>query len=266
MPYCEANGARIHYRLDGDSARPLVMLSNSLATDMRMWDPQMPSLLERYRVLRYDKRGHGESEAVPGPYSIELLSRDALAILEELDLRQVHFVGLSIGGMAGQWIGGNEAERLASLTLCDTASELDPAIWDGRIKLAEETGMAGLVEPTLQRWFTAPFLERQAPILPTVREMIAGTSLDGYLGCAKAIRAMSLAQYLPAIALPTNIIVGAEDPATPVAKSEAIHAAIAGSALTVIPDAAHLPNIEKPEEFNAALLPFLERQSSAASA
>lgn len=261
MDYASANGVRIACRADGEPGRPAVVLSNSLATDHRMWDAQMPALLPAFRVIRYDKRGHGASDAPAAPYTIETLARDCLAVLDRYGIEKAHFVGLSIGGMAGQWLGARAADRFLSLTLCDTASEMPPGVWDERLAKARAEGMEALVESTVARWFTEPFRAQEPPVMALVREMIAGTSVEGYTGCGAAIRDMALTPLLAEIALPTLIVVGAEDSSTPVSVAESLAASIRRSELAVIPAAAHLPNIERPGPFNQALTEFLKRQA-----
>ena len=260
------NGARIAYRIDGPAGAPVLMLSNSLMSSYRMWDPQIDALLARYRVLRYDTRGHGASETTPGPYSIELLADDAAALIDHCALGPVHFIGLSMGGMIGQQLALRHPAKLVSLSLCDTACEMPPrAMWEERIALAKAQGTAGLVDGTLKRWFVAGFAEREPQTIAAVREMILGTSAEGYIACASAVRDMSQSHLLARIQAPTQIIVGRDDPACTLAQSELLQRGIAGSTLHVIDDAAHLANIEKPAEFTALLLDFIARHSSSSS-
>jgi 3-oxoadipate enol-lactonase len=261
MPsHVAANGISFNYRFDGPRNRPVVMLGNSLMSDLSMWEPQVAALAEGYRVLRYDTRGHGGTDAPAGPYTIELLAADAVALLDALGLERVHFVGLSLGGMTGQFLGAKHPGRLLSLVLCDTASRMPaPEMWDGRIRTAETQGIEPLIPATLERWFTAPFRERRGDAIERVAAMIRRTPVAGYVGCCHAIRDMNQTDMLPSIEAPTLVIVGADDPSTPVTAARAIHERIAGSELAVIGDAAHLPNIERPEAFNAALLGFLAR-------
>ena len=280
MEIALVNGARLAYRIDGpndgiidgiidgnidgtiDSTvnTPVVMLSNSLMSSHRMWDPQIDALLAHHRVLRYDTRGHGESETTPGPYSIEQLADDAAALIEHTGTGPVHFVGLSMGGMIGQQLAVRHPRLLLSLSLCDTASEMPPrSMWDERIATARSQGTAGLVDGTIKRWFVAAFSAREAQTIAAVREMILGTGAEGYIHCASAVRDMSQTHLLAQITVPTQIIVGRDDPACTLAASEALQRGIAGSTLHVIDDAAHLANIEKPAEFSALLLDFLAR-------
>jgi 3-oxoadipate enol-lactonase len=252
----EANGIYVHYELSGRTDLPVVMLSHSLACSRVMWDPQMEILKSQFRVLRYDTRGHGNSDAPEGAYTLEQLGADAIALLDALKIQTVHFVGLSMGGMIGQCLALNHSDRLKSLTLCDTAAvipqEAQP-IWDERIAAARQNGMQALARQSLERWFTQPLLDRNPPEVDRIRKQILSTPVAGFIGCSEAIRRLSYLERLSDIKTPTLIIVGEDDPGTPVAASEAMHARIAGSKLLVLPQAAHLSNIEQAERFNTAL-------------
>ena len=260
MKTIDANGIAVNHDLVGPEGGPVVMLSNSLMSDLEMWAPQIEALGARYRVLRYDTRGHGGTEATPAPYSMDLLVEDARALLAALGTGRVHFVGLSLGGMVGQLLAIKHPDLLRSVVLCDTSSHMPPeSLWDGRRRTARTEGIAALVPATIERWFTAPFRETGDPEIERVRRMISATGVEGYVGCCEAIKAMNQTAMLSAITVPTLIIVGADDPSTPVAAAEAIHREIRGSELVVIEQAAHLSNIERPEAFNEALLGFLDR-------
>jgi 3-oxoadipate enol-lactonase len=257
------NGARIAYRIDGPADAPVVMLSNSLMSSHRMWDPQFDALVQRYRVLRYDTRGHGASQTTPGPYSIELLADDAAALIAHTGADAVHFVGLSMGGMIGQQLALRHPERVLSLSLCDTASEMPPrSMWEERLAIARSQGIAGLVDGTIKRWFVPAFVAREPETIARVREMILGTGAEGYIACASAVRDMSQTHLLSAIRCPTQVIVGRDDPACTLAQAEVLQREIPGAMLHVIDDAAHLANIEKPARFTALLLDFIGVQSS----
>jgi 3-oxoadipate enol-lactonase len=262
MPQIDANGIAIRYQLEGPADAPVVLFSNSLGTRLEMWDPQMPALTQRFRALRYDSRGHGESAAPDGPYSIELLAEDAIGLLDALGIERVHFCGLSKGGMVGQMLGARHGERLLSLTLCSTACYMEPRqLWDERIKVANEQGMAALADAVVERWFTEAYRAEPSIVVERVRQMILDTPAQGYAACCAAIRDMDLRDLIGTIRLPTQIIVGADDPATPPAKAEEIHARIPGSKLEVMPDAAHLLNIEQDVAFDASLRAFLDHLS-----
>lgn len=257
-----ANGISINYALDGPAGAPVVTLSHSLATTLSMWDPQMAALTPHYRVLRYETRGHGQTDAPAGSYTLETLADDARALLQALGITRTHFVGLSMGGMIGQTIALTAPQVLASLVLCDTSSRVPPEakpVWDQRISTAETQGMEPLVEPTIERWFTAPFRAQGAEVVDRVRAMIRSTPPRGYVGCCHAIAALNLTDRLAAITLPTLIIVGEDDPGTPVAASQTIHQQIKGSELVILKSAAHLSNMEQPEAFNRTLTAFLSR-------
>jgi 3-oxoadipate enol-lactonase len=257
-----ANGINVNYTLDGPAGAPVVTLSHSLATDLSMWQPQVKALAARYRVLAYDTRGHGGTDAPAGAYSLEQLAEDAWALLRALGIARTHWVGLSMGGMIGQTLALSSPGLFLSLSLCDTSSRV-PAeakpVWQERIKTAETQGMEPIVEPTLGRWFTAPFRERRKDVIDRVAAMIRATNPRGYAGCCHAISALDLTNRLSAIKMPTLIVVGEEDQGTPVAASRAIHAQIAGSELQIIKSASHLSNLEQPEAFTAALTTFLAR-------
>lgn len=257
-----ANGITVNYTLDGPADAPVVTLSHSLAADLAMWNPQMKALTARYRVLRYDTRGHGGTDAPAGAYTLEQLAEDARALLGVLGIARTHWIGLSMGGMIGQTLALSSPGLFLSLALCDTSSRV-PAearpVWQERIKTAETQGMEPLVEPTIGRWFTAPFREQRNDVVDPVRTRIRTTSPRGYAGCCHAIAALDLTDKLSAIKLPTMIIVGEEDQGTPVAASQAIQAKIAGSQLEIIKSAAHLSNLEQPEAFTRIVTRFLSR-------
>lgn len=257
MPFASLSNVRLAYSLDGPENAPVVMLSNSLMASWMMWDPQFEALARDWRVLRYDTRGHGQSDSPPGPYTIELMADDAAGLIEYVGVEDVHFVGLSMGGMIGQQLALRHPGRVRSLSLCDTASEMPPrAMWDERFATAREQGIEGLVDATIKRWFVANFIEREPQTIAWVRKMILSTGVEGYIACASAVRDMSQTHLLRGIQVPTQIIVGLDDPACTLAASEVLHQEIAGSTLHVIDDAAHLANIEKPEHFTRLLLEF----------
>ena len=256
-----ANGIEIHCELSGKKDAPIVVLSHSLGSSMVMWEPQLAVLEPRFRVLRYDMRGHGDSEVAKGAYSLEMLAQDVIGLLDALEIKKAHFVGLSIGGMIGQGLGLDYADRLLSLTLCDTApilpEEAKPLFLE-RIDLARTQGMTSLVEGTLARWFTAPFLEKAPSMVARIRAQIQATPVDGFIGCSHAIMNLDYLDRLSAIALDTLIIVGEDDPGTPVSAAEAIHAEIRNSQLEILPSAMHLCNIEQADRFNNTIQAFLK--------
>jgi 3-oxoadipate enol-lactonase len=255
-----ANGISIHYTLNGPASAPVVTFSHSLATNLSMWEPQAAALAARYRVLRYDTRGHGGTDAPAGPYSLHQLGEDAAALLRGLGIERTHFVGLSMGGMIGQMLALNSPGMLRSLVLCDTSSRV-PAearpVWDERIRVATAKGMEPHVEPTLSRWFTAPFIAQHPEAVEAVRAMIRETTPQGYIGCCHAIKALDLTDRLTAVSVPTLIVVGEDDPGTPVAAARTIHERIAGSELVILKSASHLSNLEQAEAFSGAITAFL---------
>jgi 3-oxoadipate enol-lactonase len=260
MPKIQANGIQLYYELAGPAEAPVVMLSNSLGTRLEMWDPQMQALAERYRVLRYDSRGHGRSDAPDGPYTIDMLADDAIGLLDALDIERAHFCGLSKGGMVGQMLGARHCDRLISLALCSTACHM-PAreLWNERIRLASEQGMAALVDGVIERWFTEAFRREPTVELERVQRMFLETPPHGYAGCCAAIRDMDLRALITGIRVPTLVIVGEDDPATPPERAEEIHSRIPGARLEVVPNAAHLLNIEQDVVFDALLMSLLDR-------
>jgi 3-oxoadipate enol-lactonase len=257
----KANHIQINYELSGKKGAPVVVLSHSLACSLVMWNPQMDDLSPHFQVLRYDMRGHGHSDVTPGPYTIELLAEDVIGLLDALSIDRVHFVGLSVGGMIGQSLALNHPKRLRSLALCDTApvvpQEAQP-IWQERIERTRAKGMESQVNETMERWFTPAFLKQNPPMVGLIRKQILATPVAGYLGCAEAIRKLNYLNRLSEMKLPTLIMVGEDDPGTPVSASQAIHERIPDSKLVILPSARHLSNVEQAEAFNAALLAFLK--------
>jgi len=254
------NGININYELTGKEGGPVVVLSHSLACSLVMWQPQMAVLESAFQVLRFDTRGHGQSDAPEGAYSLELLAADAVGLLDALNIETVHFVGLSMGGMIGQCLALDHADRLKSLALCDTAAampEETQPIWQQRIDAAGQAGMVGQVDGTLERWFRPEYLQLNPTEVEMIRRQILATPVAGYVGCCEAIRRLNYLDRLSEIKRSTLIMVGEEDPGTPVAASEAMHARISGSKLVVLPSARHLSNIEQAEAFNTALMAFL---------
>jgi 3-oxoadipate enol-lactonase len=259
----KANGININYELSGPDNAQVVMLSHSLAASLAMWEPQIAALTARYRVLRYDLRGHGSSDAPIGPYTFDNLADDALGLLRALNIKRCHFVGLSIGGMIGQALGLRAAPEIASLTLCATSSRMPAemqSVWDARIAQVRAQGVGSIASGTMERWFTPAFHTAQAATIAKVGAMIAGTSAEGFAGCASAITTLNFTDQLKKISLPTLLIVGRDDPGTPVAASEAIQREIKSAELVVLENAMHICNIEQAELFNRALLEFLNRQ------
>jgi 3-oxoadipate enol-lactonase len=259
MSTATVNGIPIHYLLEGPRNGDTVMLSHSLASNLHMWDSQVPALVDAgFRVLRYDTRGHGGSGIPPGPYTMEMLARDATALLDDLGIQTVHFCGLSMGGMIGQLLGARSPERLISLVLSSTSAHMPPAhLWNERIEAVREKGMESVADATIDRWFTGKGRNQMPERVKAVKDIITSTPPEGFCACCEAIRDMDLRDILPGIAVRTLVIVGSLDPGTPVSAAEFIHSRIESSRLKVIPDAAHFVNVERPEAFNDELIGFL---------
>ena len=259
-----ANGISMNYTLDGPANAPVVTLSHSLATTLAMWQPQLKALTARWRVLSYDTRGHGGTDAPKAAYTLDQLADDAHALLSALGIQRTHWVGLSMGGMIGQTLALKAPELFASLSLCDTSSRIPPEakpLWDERVHTAETKGMEPLVEGTLNRWFTAPYKAKGGLVIDTVKTMIRSTPPAGYIGCCQAISGLNLTDQIGAIKAPTLIIVGEDDQGTPVAASKVMNEKIAGSQLVILKSAAHLSNMEQPDAFTNALVGFLSKVS-----
>lgn len=253
-----ANGIDMHCVVEGEG--PWLVLAHSLACNVHMWDEEAKHLARRYRVLRYDARGHGGTQATPGAYTLDLLADDLHCLLEAIGARRVHFVGLSMGGMIGQSLALKYPHCLETLTLCDTTSRYPGGIAEermARIRLAREKGMKVLVDPTLARWVTQRFIEEQPAAVERLKRMIEGTSVDGYVGCTQANMQVDFTSRLHEIRCPAHIVVGELDFPTPIGMAEEMHRAMAGSRLSIIPGAPHLSNIEKPDAFREAVERFL---------
>lgn len=254
-----------NYELSGPKNAPVVMLSHSLGSNLHMWNPQMTTLEAEHQVLRYDTRGHGASDAPDGAYTLDQLVSDAVVLMDALEITKASFVGLSMGGMIGQGLALKHADRLDRLALCDTSAFMPPEaqpIVQERIDTARKEGMPALVDSTLARWFTPPYLKKKGPGVDMIRTIFLTSPLAGYIGCTEAIRRLNYIDQLSRIKTRTLIMVGADDPGTPVAAAQAIHERIAGSRMVVIPSASHLSNIEQAEVFNQNLAGFLATAGS----
>ncbi len=261
MPIVQIGAEAFNVVVDGRVDSPALLLSNSLSSDLSMWDDQVAAWAERFRVIRYDSRGHGGSVVSPAPYSIAQLGRDALGVLDHLGVARAHVCGLSMGGMVAMQLLATAPDRFGRAVLANTAAYMGPAsLWNGRIALARAGGMAATVAPTLARWFPAAFHAAAPAAIGRMGEMIRRVPLEGYIGCCAAIRDMDQRRSIRAIQAPTLVLVGANDPATTPADGALIHGAIRGSTLRAL-DAAHLSNIEKPVDFTHALLDFIGRDS-----
>jgi 3-oxoadipate enol-lactonase len=254
-----ANGIQIHYTVDGANG-PWLTMSHSLACDSRMWDEQVAVLSTRFKVLRFDTRGHGRTDAPKGEYTLDMLADDAQAVLAAAGVKSTHWIGISMGAMIGQTLAVRSPGLLASAVLADTTSRNPPEVWQmwkDRIDVAESKGMEALVDPTLARWFTAPYIKARPDRVKTIADMIRATPVAGYVGCCHALPKINLTDRLKEIKVPVLALTGAEDASAPTTK--VIHENIPGSEFVSIPSASHIANIEQPEAFNAALAKFYDR-------
>jgi 3-oxoadipate enol-lactonase len=258
MPFADTSDLRIHYRLEGREGAPLLVFSNSLGSNLSAWDAQAAALAGRYRILRYDSRGHGETGVTPGPYAIAQLAGDVPHLLDALGLREpAFFCGLSIGGQVGMWLGAHAAARFSKLVLCNTASRIGSReMWDGRIETIRKSGLPAFAPDAMTRWFTAGFRESSPAVVARAQAMVETSPLAGYLATCAALRDSDQTPGLGAIRAPTLVIAGRHDPGTTPAQGRALSEAIPGARYLEL-EASHLSNLEAPEPFTAALAEFL---------
>ena len=252
----KVNGTELYYELHGSEGAPWLVFSHSLACTVRMWDPQIAAFKDRYRILAYDMRGHGQSAAPAGPYTLDMLADDVLALMRELKIDRACYVGLSIGGMIGQHLALKEPKRFEKMVLADTGHTQTPETikqWEERIRIAQAQGMKPLVAGTMERWFTPAFRDR--PQAQRIAELIAATPVAGYVGCGQAIMKLNTTGRLKDIKLPVLAITGEADAAAGGTKYIGEH--LPGAKFVNIAQAAHIANIEQPEKFNQALREFL---------
>lgn len=249
----------LHYLLEGPEDAPVLVLSNSLGTSMEMWDAQASALRGRYRLLRYDTRGHGRSPALPGPYAIGDLGGDVISLLDRLGIGRASFCGISVGGMTGMWLAAEAPERIDRLVLVCTSALLGPkSVWDGRIATATGRGMDALVDAVIERWFTPAFRPENPGVVQRMARTLRETDPEGYAGCCAAIRDMDLRDRLPSIGAPTLVVAAAQDPATPPEHGKLIHDAIPGARFEMVANASHIANVERPEKISQLILTHLE--------
>tara|TARA_B100000519_G_C14228388_1_gene431117 strand:+ start:1121 stop:1912 length:792 start_codon:yes stop_codon:yes gene_type:complete len=248
----------ISYEISGESSKPTLMFSHSLGATRSMWGKQIEGFSRDFRILRYDTRGHGQSGSPQGPYTLKRLGQDAVELLDNLNIRSVHFCGLSLGGMTGLELGIQAPERLKSLAICCTSAHLPPKeMWDERIKRVTELGLSSITETVLRRWFTPSYLEKEWKDIEAVKSQLLSTPRRGYAGCSAAIRDMDFRAKLNNIDKPCLVVAGRDDQATPPKHGKLIAAGIVGSRYAVITDAAHLANIEQGDSFNSIVSSFL---------
>lgn len=255
------SAVEVHAVVSGRADAPAVVLSNSLGSTHRMWDAQLADLEQRFRVVRYDTRGHGGSPVPEGPYVIDDLADDLVALLDRLDIAKAHLVGLSLGGMTVMRVAIRNPERVQRLALLCTGAQLPPAsAWTDRAATVRAQGSAAVAAAVVQRWFTPAHLDAHPDVRSGYEQMVAATPAEGYAACCEAIAELDLHEQLSDITAPTLAIAGADDPATPPAKLEEIVARIPGARLLTVPQAAHLANVEQPAIITPALIEHLEQQ------
>jgi len=251
------DGCPIYVEITGREGAPTLMLSNSLGTNLHMWDDQAYVFAKLFRLIRYDRRGHGKSGVPKGPYTMERFGRDVICVLDALKIAKTNWCGLSMGGMVGQWLGANAPDRVEKLVLSNTNFHYaDKGPWNDRIKFVHEKGLAQLVDPNMERWFTAGFRARAPQAIARMKEMFLATDPAGYIACCEAVRDMDFTASNPHITNPVLVIVGKQDPATPPSAGETIVKQIKGAKLVAL-DAAHISNIEQPQAYSDAVLNFL---------
>lgn len=258
MPFLDVNDVRIRYEWSGSETAPVLVFSNSLGTDLAMWDAQAASLSRDFRILRYDTRGHGRSSVMPGPHTMNQLADDVVGLLDKLELEHVHFCGLSIGGLTGMSLALRAPQRLRRVVLCNTAAKIGSReIWNARIDAVHKGGMAAVVPGILERWYTAEFRSASPEAVESTRRMLLNTPVEGYTGCCAALRDADLRNEIAGIRLPVLIIAGAHDPATTPADGRFLAERIAGTRYVEL-RAAHLSNIEASDAFTKELSAFLK--------
>jgi 3-oxoadipate enol-lactonase len=258
----KVNGIEINYEISGKEGAPWLVLSHSLACSVRMWDPTIEAFKDSYRILNYDMRGHGATSAPKVPYTLDMLADDVLSLLDFLKIKKAAYCGLSIGGMIGQTIALRKEGPFERMVLADTTHTQPPEAlkqWEDRIRIAESKGMAGLLDSTMERWFTPPF--RSAPAARKIAALILATPVAGYVGCGRAIMGLNTTARLKDIKLPVLAITGNEDGAAGGTKYIGEH--VPGAKFVGIPQASHIANVEQPEAFNRALREFLSSPASA---
>jgi 3-oxoadipate enol-lactonase len=257
VPFAELSDARVHYEFSGPAAAPVLVFSNSLGATLSMWNLQAAAFSDRFRVLRYDTRGHGQSSTTPGPYSIEQLARDVLALLNALKLDRVHFCGLSMGGQIGQWLGLNASSRLHRLILSNTAAKIGNAdAWNARIEAVASKGMKEVSSAVVGRWFTPSFREKNPEVVSPILRAFESSNPVGYAANCAAVRDFDTRATASQIRVPTLVLSGAHDLSTPPAGVRALAAQISGARYLEL-NAAHLSNIEDAVGFNRELAGFL---------
>lgn len=257
MPFADSHHAQIHYSLEGPANKPVLVLSNSLGTDLSMWDPQISEFTKRFRVLRYDTRGHGKSSVTPGPYSAKQLANDVLALADGLELDRFHFCGLSMGGMTGLWLAANAHQRLNKVVICSASAKFGSLeTWSTRIETVRKQGMKPAAAATVERWFTSAFRAKNPSATADIQKMVEAVNPEGYISCCAAVRDFDFREQLGKIHTLTLVISGAYDPATPPADGRFLADHIPDARYVEL-NAAHLSNVEDADRFTQEVSGFL---------
>src|SRR5262249_5656259 len=257
MPFAEFGDVRLHYRWDGPEIAPVVLLSNSLGADLTMWNAQAAVWSKSFRVLRYDTRGHGQSSVTPGPYSIQQLGCDVVALMDSLGVSRAHFCGLSMGGQTGMWLAGNDPERLGKLVLCNTGAKIGtPESWGARIEAVKKGGMTSVAPQVIERWFTSGFRSKEPAKVGAVQTLLERTNPEGYIANCEAVRDFDYRERVEKIALPTMVIAGSADQSTTPADAKFVAERIAGARYVEL-NTAHLSNVEDETRFTKEVGDFL---------
>jgi 3-oxoadipate enol-lactonase len=257
LPFLESQEIRIHYEFDESADCPVLVLSNSLGTNLSMWSSQIPKFTKHFSVLRYDSRGHGQSSVPPGPYGIAQMGRDVIALLDELGLKRVHFCGLSMGGMVGQWLGVHAAHRFDKLVLSNTAAKIgSETAWNQRIETVRQQGMEAVIPSILERWFTQNYRTSFADEVVHIGAMLRSTDREGYASSCAAVRDMDQREDAKKITVPTLVIFGREDRVTPPIEARFLVENIPNARVLELP-AAHLANVEAASAFTESVTDFL---------
>jgi 3-oxoadipate enol-lactonase len=257
VPFVKTKDLRMHYELTGPQDAPTLVLSNSLGTNLSLWDPQLPVFAQTFRVLRYDSRGHGQTSATEDEYSVETLGRDVLQLLDALNLDRTNFCGLSIGGMTGMWLAVNAPQRLENLVLTNTAPKIgNPDTWNERIRAVREGSTKAVAKQVVDRWFTPEFRAQHPDQIAKTRQMIESTSTDGYVGSCAAVRDFDFWGNLRAIRTQTLVIAGTHDQSVPPSDAQKLANQIPGAKYIELP-AAHISNVEAATRFTDEVSAFL---------
>jgi 3-oxoadipate enol-lactonase len=262
MRQTDRQGCELRYSVDGDSRAPVLLFSNSLGTTHELWQPQVEALASVFRIIRYDTRGHGQSGAPEGSYTIEMLGLDALAVLDAAGVSRAHVCGLSLGGLTAMWLAVHAPDRVDTVVLASTAARIcDAGYWQQRIELVEAAGIEPLADASMTRWFTDRFRAAHPDIVAHYRRMLVASPAGGYVACCGVLRDADLRGEIGGITAPTLVVAGLHDPVTPASDADAIRARIRDARVTVL-DAAHIANVEQAEAFNSRLLAFINEKGS----